>query len=87
MSISPFFLGGIMKFTWDDRIEKENSCTIEDNYKITVEPYRSQEYTIPNYQQGWICPKCGRVNAPWTGICPCFADKNPIRYNYKINLC
>ena len=20
---------------------------------------------------GWICPRCGRVNAPWTGQCDC----------------
>lgn len=22
-------------------------------------------------QQGWICPKCGRVNAPWLPCCDC----------------
>ena len=76
-----------MKFTWDDRIEKENSSTIEDNYKITVGPYRSQEYTIPSYQQGWVCPKCGRVNAPWMGTCPCYVDKVNKSNSYKINLC
>lgn len=25
----------------------------------------------PNYQQGWVCPKCGRVLAPWVGSCFC----------------
>ena len=22
-------------------------------------------------KQGWICPKCGRVNAPWLPCCDC----------------
>lgn len=24
-----------------------------------------------SYVQGWYCPKCGRVNAPWVSTCPC----------------
>lgn len=24
-----------------------------------------------NYEKGWVCPKCGRVNAPWITSCPC----------------
>ena len=23
------------------------------------------------YEKGWVCPKCGRVNAPWIAYCPC----------------
>ena len=22
-------------------------------------------------QEGWICPKCGKVNAPWKDSCDC----------------
>ena len=26
---------------------------------------------IPQTQQGWECPRCGRINAPWVRQCDC----------------
>nr|DAL92885.1 MAG TPA: zinc finger Ran-binding domain-containing protein [Caudoviricetes sp.] len=25
-------------------------------------------------QEGWICPRCGKVNAPW--VAQCFCNRN-----------
>ena len=29
----------------------------------------------PAIPQGWECPKCGRVNSPTMGTCPCYLEK------------
>lgn len=32
--------------------------------------------------QGWVCPKCGKVNAPWKESCDCVqvVPANPYQY-------
>ena len=27
-----------------------------------------------NIQYGWVCPKCGKVNAPWKDSCSCYLN-------------
>ena len=80
-----------MSFDWSNiNISVEDTKTNEPlKYKTTTTPIpnESAEYTpkysepIPNYQQGWVCPKCGRVLAPWVGSCFCSYRGLPITYN------
>ena len=58
-------------------------ASINDNYyEDTTTTARPQNtYTSTSGwiqykgQEGWVCPKCGRVNAPWIATCPCYDDK------------
>ena len=33
-----------------------------------------------NIQYGWVCPKCGRVNAPWKDHCDCTEYGNDYKW-------
>lgn len=37
------------------------------------------EYEMPT-QYGWICPRCGQVNAPWMSVCTC-SEQNNVTYS------
>lgn len=44
----------------------------ETKNTTTTTPSTTQTINQPAiYQYGWVCPKCGRVNAPWKGTCDC----------------
>ena len=38
------------------------------SYSVTASDYPSPSYG----QTGWICPKCGKVLAPWMSECDCY---------------
>ena len=36
---------------------------------------------------GWVCPRCGRVNAPWMMTCRCSVKPRPHRPERKQKIC
>lgn len=70
-----------MSFDWSNmNISVEDTKTNKPlKYKTTTVPIPNEQIEVtpkypeptPNYQQGWVCPKCGRVLAPWVGSCFC----------------
>lgn len=39
-----------------------------------IKQYKNEDIPKPtstSFTYGWVCPKCGMVNAPWVSCCPC----------------
>ena len=48
--------------------EAEEAIKKLKDSKLEVEPVPSVKSPM---HYGWVCPKCGRVNAPWVTSCSC----------------
>ena len=59
---------------------EDDSTTAAPSHNFTYNPH----YLNPNGQQGWICPRCGRVNAPWVSRCNC--TRTPIKITCDSNI-
>lgn len=47
-----------------------------DKSTTTAGTSTNYSYTKPKAEQGWECPRCGRINAPWVRQCDCSNNWN-----------
>ena len=52
--------------------------------KAKAEPAKENPGPIKFIITGWECPRCGRMNSPWTTQCPCPPElKSPHNPDYN----
>jgi hypothetical protein len=71
-----------IRWTWDDKtttggpVQYTTTTTDAEELKINARKWKGEfianSPTTPTViTYGWVCPKCGCVNAPWSATCSC----------------
>ena len=74
-----------IRWKWDDKSttpcsnwQTATTSIDEEELKINANKWKgefiaSSPISDAPMQYGWVCPKCGRVNSPYTSTCWCWA--------------
>lgn len=61
-----------VKWTWSDTTTTGDPVEIKaPEWKVGDKIIINSPTTPTVITYGWVCPKCGCVNAPWAATCPC----------------
>lgn len=65
-------------------IDNDESTSAIDNIPFTSTTGTPINISSPKVggSYGWICPVCGRGNAPWNSCCPCKVGSSSIEITY-----
>ena len=73
-----------IRWKWDDRsttggpVSYTTTTTDSEELKKIADKWKGEfvansPINDAPMQYGWVCPKCGRVNSPYTSTCWCWA--------------